>query len=140
MFEAKADTAHNFIYITIKGTLKLEEGREAASAVLEEAKKLQPGFTIIDDLSMARVATPDLDDELRAVQLLLAIMGAKRNIRIVPVSDTGERLRFLRATEPVYETVEVSSLEEAIELLQSTHHTRAPESNILVEVGTERDL
>ena len=117
MFETKADTLRNYLYIKIDGTQELEEGREAANAVLEEAKKLKPGFTIIDDLSRVSAVTPDLLDELGAVQLVLTLMGAKRDIRIVPSDAAPSRSWRVAHPKAGYETVEVTSFEDAIKSL-----------------------
>jgi hypothetical protein len=114
MFEIKVDISRNCLYVKVDGMPELEESREAAKTVLKRAGRLRRGFTVVSDLSRA-YATPDVADELRALQLILAIMGARRGIRIVPAES---RLQGTAGDWAAgYEVVEVGSLEDAVALM-----------------------
>jgi hypothetical protein len=121
MFEIKVDISRNCLYVKVDGTPELEESRKAAKTVLDRAGRLRRGFTVISDLSRA-YATPDVADELRAIQLILAIMGAKKGIRIIP---SESRLQGTAGDWAAgYEVVEVGSFEDAVALVNPVREAR----------------
>ena len=117
MFETKADTLRNYLYIKIDRIARVGGMPRRSQRRAGGGKKLKPGFTIIDDLSRVSAVTPELLDELRAVQLVLTIMGAKRDIRIVPSDAAPSRHWRMAHSKAAYETVEVTSFEDAIKSL-----------------------
>jgi len=54
-----SDAAKNRLYIILKGSIPDEMAKAAADQTIEEAKKLQPGFTVINDFSEVEPAGPN---------------------------------------------------------------------------------
>ncbi len=51
MVKIKADAIKNRLYITIIGTLNLDEAIEAKQNILKSIDLLSPGFNVINDIS-----------------------------------------------------------------------------------------
>lgn len=51
MVKIKADAIKNRLYITIIGTLNLDEAIEAKQKILKSIDLLSPGFNVINDIS-----------------------------------------------------------------------------------------
>jgi hypothetical protein len=121
MYETKAHTDANYLYICIKGLMYLPEAEEAVAAVIAEGKKLRPGFAIINDISEARPTSPEIAEVIKKAQVALFGMGAVRVIRIVNSAGAATHLQFARTqreSNAAYESHIAASLDDALSLLR----------------------
>jgi len=93
------------------------EAREAADQVIQEIKKLEPGFDVINDISGFRPATQKGAQEMVRAQRFARASGVDRVIRIVP-SETIGSIQFARTSRQAgYEADTASSIPEADRML-----------------------
>lgn len=83
------DPGKNRLYLVIKGPISDEAAKAAADKTMEEAKKLQPGFTVVSDISQAQPTGSKGAIEIKRAQAFLGYLGVKRIIQVVPRSDNG---------------------------------------------------
>jgi len=84
------DPAKNRLYLLIKGPISDETAKAAADKTMEEAKKLQSGFTVVSDISQAHPIGPKGAVEIKRAQAFLGYLGVKRMIQVVPPSGSEE--------------------------------------------------
>ena len=83
------DLVKNRLYLVIKGSISDETAKAAADKTMQEAKKLQTGFTVITDISQAHPIGSKGGIEIKRAQAFLGYMGVKRIIQVIPRSDSG---------------------------------------------------
>jgi predicted transcriptional regulator len=113
---ARADISTNRLYITLQGSYSIEESWSNVETILRELKKLKSGFVVITDISKLQVATPEVSDHIATVQSELENAGVGKVIRIVSEDSMVTKMQYRRVHRKVgasYDTVEVTSLEEA---------------------------
>ena len=121
MYDIRADTSTNRLYLDITGRVDADEMAEAADKTLSEAEKLQSGFDIINDLSGFRPPSPEAAKPIKVAQGELKEMGLNRTIRVVD-DDTSQVVvnAFERRSRDVgYSGEQAGSVDEAEELLDS---------------------
>ena len=107
------------MYMTQRGRPEVEDFEEIKIELEKTAAQLRPGFALVND---QRYLEPFDEMAMSVAKELVAIMdgcGAARVIRVVP-SDPITMTKVLRAlvtAESRYQTIRVSSLEEAEEIL-----------------------
>lgn len=82
-----ANYGKNRLYLVIKGPISDEAAKAAAEKTMEEAKKLQSGFTVVSDVSQARPTGNRGAIEIKRAQAFLGYLGVKRIIQVIPQSD-----------------------------------------------------
>jgi hypothetical protein len=93
------------------------EAREAADVTIAEAKKLRPGFDVINDISTVKATSEQGVMELLRCQVFLKERGVGRVIRVVPDFSVGS-LQIARTSKQAgYEADTARSIEEAEEML-----------------------
>ena len=121
MYDIRADTSTNRLYLDITGRVDADEMAEAADKTLSEAEKLQSGFDIINDLSGFQPPSPEAAKPIKVAQGELKEMGLNRTIRVVD-DDTSQVVvnAFERRSRDVgYSGEQAGSVDEAEELLDS---------------------
>ena len=121
MYDIRADTSTNRLYLDITGRVDADEMAEAADKTLSQAEKLQSGFDIINDLSGFRPPSPEAAKPIKVAQGELKEMGLNRTIRVVD-DDTSQVVvnAFERRSRDVgYSGEQAGSVDEAEELLDS---------------------
>lgn len=83
MYSVRSDLSKNRLYIKLSGHMEKSEVAMAADKVIEEAKKLRPGFATINDISDFKPASQDATTELQRAQAFLKQAGTSRVIRIL---------------------------------------------------------
>lgn len=83
MFIAQSDMKKNRLYITLKGAFEEEEAKLAAGRVTDEIRRLQPGFSVVTDISMIKSSAVEAAEELIRIQKLLLQSGVKNIVRVV---------------------------------------------------------
>jgi hypothetical protein len=113
MIEVRADVAKNYLYLRLEGILKSDELRMAGDKVIEEVKKLSPGFSVINDISKFKPADEKGTEEIKRTQEYVAKKEVKKYIRITGSSVS--KMQFQRTSAEVgYKAVEVANMEEAL--------------------------
>lgn len=84
--EVRSDIFKNRLYVTLDGYFTDDETKEAADRVIQETKKLKPGFDVINDISRFKPASPNGAEDIRRVTQYFADHGLRRAIRIAPSS------------------------------------------------------
>ncbi|MCA9731154.1 MAG: hypothetical protein H6696_07065 [Deferribacteres bacterium] len=111
----KADREKNYLYFLLEGTFDKSEFEKVESAMEVEVQTLKPDFTIINDISGFRVASPEARQILQQLQRDLFKIGAAKMIQIIGDSMIG-KMQFKRSqmrADAHYEIIEVSNLTEA---------------------------
>ena len=119
MYETSADIDRQILNVKLAGFLKSDETAKAAAAVMGEAAKLAPGFTVITDLSEFTPAKAEDTGAIQSVMEFLAEKGLKRAILITGGKGLG-KLQFDRLrnqAEAPYEVIHVENRAEAIKHL-----------------------
>ncbi|MFD1642818.1 hypothetical protein [Halohasta litorea] len=120
MFDIRADTSHNRLYLDITGRVDADEMQDAADKTLSEAEKLQSGFDIINDLSGFRPPSPEAAKPIKVAQGELKEMGLNRAIRVID-GDTNQVVvnAFERRSRDVgYNGEQAESVDEAERMLE----------------------
>jgi hypothetical protein len=81
--QVRVDTVHNRLYVMLAGDLSDEETKHACRAILAAARKLDPGFAVITDITQFLAATAVGVSEIRRTQAALSALGVSRVIRVV---------------------------------------------------------
>ena len=119
MYDIRADTSTNRLYLDITGRVDADEMAKAADKTLSEAEKLQSGFDIINDLSGFRPPSPEAAEPIKVAQGELKEMGLNRAIRVVD-GETNQVVvnAFERRSRDVgYSGEQADSVEEAERML-----------------------
>ena len=115
--KVKADVRKNRLYVVLAGFFDDDEARQAADQVIQEIKKLRPGFDIINDISGFRPTTQKGAQEMVRAQRFARAAGVDRVIRIVP-SETIGSMQFARTSKQAgYEADTAPSIAEADKML-----------------------
>ncbi len=112
-----ADVPKNRLYLILKGFIHDEMVKAAADLTIEEAKKLQPGFDVINDISEFKPASQGGADQIKRAQAFLGGRGVKRVIRIVKPENTTTKLQFARSSKDFYKADTADSIEDAESIL-----------------------
>jgi hypothetical protein len=119
MYDIRADTSQNRLYLDITGRVDAEEMQEAADKTISEAEKLNSGFDIINDLSGFRPPSPEAAKPIKVAQGKLKEMGMSRTVRVVD-DDTSQVVvnAFERRSKDVgYSGEQAESVDEAERML-----------------------
>ena len=113
-----SDPSKNRLYIVLKGSIPDDMATAAADKTIREAKKLQPGFIVINDISEVEPAGPNGAKEIKRAQAFLGYRGVKRVIRIVHPSDDAVNKQF-ENNPKYYPAANIAlSIEEADKMLE----------------------
>jgi len=113
MFQVTSDILKNRLYIQLSEFMPDESVAEAADKVIDQAKKLKPGFGVINDISTFKPGTPKAAEEIKRAQLFLKNNGVGHVVRIVGKSVIAAMQLNHMGKEAGYEADVVSSREEA---------------------------
>lgn len=118
MHTIKADLSKNLLVLSLEGFMNDQEIRETSTEVINEAKKLKPGFSVINDISKMKPATQTGVEDITKAQAAVLKMGVGKVIRIVdnPVS----KMQFQRTAKLAsadYQVAEVSDMDEAMRMI-----------------------
>jgi len=118
----RAEPTINRLYVTFTGFFDDEEAAQACAAILTEARRLSPGFSIITDIAEFKATTPAGSEEISRLQSDLGALGVRRVVRVVGAQVLANMQLNRTAREANYgpgvDPVTTESVEEA-ELLLS---------------------
>ncbi|SHJ90686.1 hypothetical protein SAMN04488028_10299 [Reichenbachiella agariperforans] len=116
MYDIKADEKKNLLVLILEGFLTDQELIEGADLCISEAKKLRPGFVVINDISRMKPASPQGAQEIKRAQAFVLGIGVTKVIRVT--DNPVVKMQFNRTGSAAgYEALEVSTMEEALALL-----------------------
>jgi chitinase len=116
MITTRADVAINRFYAAFDGFITAEEMKNALEKARQEMKALQPGFTMISDISTFKPASPEAAEYLKEAAIMAKEAGVGRVVRVVSGSQIAA-MQLNRMTKEAYTADVVASLEEAERLL-----------------------
>jgi hypothetical protein len=115
--EVRTDVFKNRLYVMLEGFFSTEEMKKQVDNLVQEVKKLKPGFDVINDISRFKPTTPQGAEEMTRAQQSLQAAGVGRIIRIVESASLSE-MQFTRtAKEAGYAAETATSVEEAEKML-----------------------
>ena len=118
LFEIEANVALNRLYLQLQGSMSDDQARDVADQIIQEVRKLRPGFAIINDISELKPASPAATEHLRRAQEASVRQGCGRVIRVVGTQAITQMQwsRTLKAAHHVgAETA--TTFEEALQML-----------------------
>lgn len=120
MIKVKADEIKNRLYITIIGTLSMDEAIEAKKNILKSIDLLSPGFNVINDISKFIHSNEQTGIILKEIIILLIQKKVNKVIRVIGTSKTG-LIQFAKNTLQLeqYQISYVPTLEEAESILEN---------------------
>jgi len=119
MFNVRADTAKNRLYVKLVGFFDYKEMKAATDATIEGINKLKPGYDVINDISEFKPVGPDTLKEIERGQVYFKKSGIRYGIRVEGKAKLAN-LQFSRIGKSVdYVTDSAETLEEAEKLLDN---------------------
>ncbi len=119
MFAIRADIQKNRLYVKFVGFFDYNEMKASTDKTIEEAKKLKPGFDVINDVSEFKPAGQDMLKEIERAQSYLKKAGVRHGIRVEGKAKL-TNIQFSRIGKTVdYVADIVETMEEAEKLLDS---------------------
>ena len=117
-YNIRADLSKNRLYMSISGFMDDDLVTQVVDKVIAEAKKLKPGFAVINDISTFKPATPKGAEEIKRAQLFVKENGVGRVIRVTG-QDGIAAMQFSRISKTTtgYEADQVTTVEDAEKLL-----------------------
>jgi hypothetical protein len=120
-YDIQAKVAINRLYLSLRGSMSDDEAKEVADRVIQEIRKLRPGFTIINDISELKPASPAATEHLRRAQEASVRQGCGRVIRVVG-SQAITQMQWSRTLKAAHHggAETASTVEEAERMLAQT--------------------
>lgn len=114
----RADPGKKILYMKFSGFHRVDDARLNVAAIREEVRRLEPGFSIINDISDFEVGSPEAFELMKEGMAFLRSVGCHRVIRVV--GKAVAEMQFAMASEEIgYEADVASTVEEAERLLES---------------------
>ena len=85
-YKVYAKPEKNRLYIHLSGFLTEHESQAAADKVLEEAKKLRKGFTLVNDITAFKPSSQAGAEQIKRAQAGVMQLGVSHVVRIVKTS------------------------------------------------------
>ena len=120
MHSFKADVKNNRLYMHMEGFYSNDELQKAVNIAMLESKRLQPGYTVINDITELHISDMEGLQHIKKLMEFASNNGTKKVIRII--KNKLSKMQFEHVTEGAnYDIVEVNSLEEAEKYLKEYH-------------------
>lgn len=120
-YNVYAKLEKNRLYIQLSGFLTEEESEAAADKVLDEAKKLQKGFTLVNDITGFKPSSQAGAENIKRAQAGVMQLGVSHVVRIVKNKSGVDisNMQFQRKSKEVdgYKADIAESIEEADQIL-----------------------
>jgi hypothetical protein len=119
-YAVRVDPVRNRLYVTLSGFFSLEEIKRCGDETIAATKKLRPGYDVVTDIRLFKAGPPEVAADIERVQAHFRKSGARQGVRIV-AGNALSGMQFRRTgNEAGYQSVNVSSLEEAEAVLQKS--------------------
>jgi len=107
------DRAENRLYLTLSGMLDAETGRDAVDDLAAAAGELDPGFTMVNDISTFGLVSQEATDQIERGRRIIDDEGVSAVVRVLGDSIIG-KLQFDRvAGDREYQVADAESVEQA---------------------------
>jgi hypothetical protein len=116
-YTVRADTFKNRLYIIFDGFFSDALMQKACDLIDAESDRLQPGFSVITDISRCKPATQAGAQIIQKTQEYLAAHGVGRVIRVTSHENTIIKLQFQRREHGSYKAEYADSVEAADKIL-----------------------
>ncbi len=119
-YRINANVKKNRLYLILKGFFTDEEVHKAAELTISEIDKLKPGFSIINDISNFKPASPAGAEEIKRCQIYASEHGVKRIVRVVgkdAVASAITAMQFSRTQQQAGYTADIAATVEDAEKL-----------------------
>lgn len=116
-FHSRADVGKNRLYVVLEGFFQVDEAKMAADVTIAEAKKLKPGFEVINDISTAKAVSEPGSLELLRCLVFLKERGVGRVVRVVPGVSVGSLQIARLARQAGYQADVAGSIPDAEAML-----------------------
>jgi hypothetical protein len=117
MYSIRVDLDRNRLYVTLVGFFSLDEIKRCGDETIEATKRLRRGYDVVTDITQFKAGTAEVAADVARVQAHFRRSGARQGIRIVG-SNVLSGMQFRRTgTSAEYNSVNVTSIEEAEKLL-----------------------
>jgi hypothetical protein len=119
MHTIEVDVPKNRLIVTLVGFFSYEEMKKCTDETIAAVASLKPGFEVITDISQYKVSGEDTAREIERAQEAFVSKGVRRGVRVVG-SQAISGMQFKRtAGIAKYDSVNVATLEEAKNILDS---------------------
>jgi len=112
MYEVRANTVKNRLYLTLDGKMDEDEANEAATEATAAVEELDPGFDIVNDMSGFQPVSQEAAERIGEAKEIMEVNDVGTVVRVVGDSSIG-KMQFDRVGETDYETMTAESVEEA---------------------------
>ena len=118
MYSNKSDIAKNRLYVTFKGRLEVKEVDAGGTNVIQEARKLKPGFGCISDISEFIPTSEEGRVSMQNTMKALKDMKMGHVVRIVKNLESVAGSQWQRTSHSVgYDAKQVTNVADAEILL-----------------------
>jgi hypothetical protein len=122
MYEIRCSIRKNRLYLTIKGKIDVDEMKLFVNATLQEAKKLQPSFGVVSDISQFIPSNEDVRSMMQNGMNCLKDMGVGRVVCVVQTENTVVANQWQRSSRAAgYVADQAASQEEAEKMLDAVY-------------------
>ncbi|MEW6516702.1 MAG: hypothetical protein AB1439_07365 [candidate division FCPU426 bacterium] len=121
-YSVKVDQAKNRLYLILEGFFSEAEAKSAADEVIVQARKMKPGFSVVNDISKAQPFSEEGTAHIQRAQSFLQQQGVGRVIRVVEARNILSRMQFERKGKEAGYTASqevAATLEEADRMLDA---------------------
>ena len=117
MYSIRVDVVRNRLYLTLVGFFSLVEIKKCGDETIEATKRLRLGYDVVTDITQFKAGPAVVAADIERVQAHFRKSGARRGVRIVG-GNVLSGMQFRRTgTNAEYNSVNVTSLEEAEKML-----------------------
>ncbi|MFP4459687.1 MAG: hypothetical protein ACLFSQ_08890 [Candidatus Zixiibacteriota bacterium] len=119
MYKIEIDKARNCLFLTLEGYIDDETIKDGVEELLNEADKLERGFTIVNDISKFKPVSSKSVEYMKKAQRELSKKGARRTFRVVGKSVVSKLQmdRTQKESGASYKTITVATKEEALKAI-----------------------
>jgi hypothetical protein len=117
MFEARADTDLDVLYLTLTGSMDEAEIAAAADETVRQADRFDGEFAVVTDLSAFDPPSPDAAKPISAAQAELRDRGLARAVHVAPERDGAVAAGFERRSREAGHEAETAATVSAAEQL-----------------------
>lgn len=117
-YEIRADEERNRLYMTLEGMLDEDTAGEAVEELEAAVSTLEPGFTIVNDISAFEPVSQEAVDHIERGKAAAAEAGVEATVRVTGESVIG-KMQFERVGEGAesYHVATAETVEDAEALL-----------------------
>lgn len=114
----RADLAKNLLYVTLSGYMQPADVKAAVTSIKREARRLRPGFSVINDIQAFKPASQEAVADITDAQQFVKSLNPKRIVRVVGGAGNISGLQLSRtARQAGYQADTAATVAEAERLV-----------------------